>query len=460
MIRHGPYSIKIQNDVLEVYTNDWTNMEKPFEKFASKLHKIRIMDLVGYFLDFLPTDNLEDLSIILRREFEDEFKNCPQNSHMDKVLANSPKLKSLELNNVPVTELSSIGGMETLKALYIDAVELPRLSFDKKKLRNLETLGMVYEQVDSTANLIEIIRTCKKIHSVKFGSCDTSYDIILNEMISLPNLRRVCLENDPCESWYKFSNLESIHMMFSTPVSVTRYQLETLRLLLEFLPTENLENLSVHLLESEYRVYLPEWNHLMGNILSKTPKLKALELNYLPISELSSIGGMGTLETLFIQTTDLPRLNFDINELRNLKTLSLFCPGYNIPDITKLMKKCRKIHTLRIISMCRLPEDTMNEMISLPNLRRLHLFKTSNSCDWDKFSNLEEIRISHNECYPKSRDQIISFLQRSKNLKYFDLHSWRHRDFNRVIRKIIRDIGFEYNEHRREAWIDFPGMSK
>ncbi|KAK0172493.1 hypothetical protein PV328_005804 [Microctonus aethiopoides] len=332
---------------------------------------------------------------------------------------------------------------------------------------------------------------CKKWHNVveiMMGSIRKMYFYVTKDDKSgrfskiYRDLLQISTNNprDLKKPWKKYgNNLNEIQIVYlsyktmlpkfykllakSTQLKYARFKcskLETLRLLLEFLPTENLENLSVHLLESEYRVYLPEWNHLMGNILSKTPKLKALELNYLPISELSSIGGMGTLETLFIQTTDLPRLNFDINELRNLKTLSLFCPGYNIPDITKLMKKCRKIHTLRIISMCRLPEDTMNEMISLPNLRRLHLFKTSNSCDWDKFSNLEEIRISHNECYPKSRDQIISFLQRSKNLKYFDLHSWRHRDFNRVIRKIIRDIGFEYNEHRREAWIDFPGMSK
>ncbi|KAK0079157.1 hypothetical protein PV325_001651 [Microctonus aethiopoides] len=79
----------------------------------------------------------------------------------------------------------------------------------------------------------------------------------------------------------------------------------SLRLLLEALPTENLETLSMQLLGLKYRGVRPEWNHLMGNILSKTPKLKALELNFVPISELSSIGGMGTLETLYKQQTYL-----------------------------------------------------------------------------------------------------------------------------------------------------------
>ncbi|KAK0071158.1 hypothetical protein PV325_013370 [Microctonus aethiopoides] len=84
-------------------------------------------------------------------------------------------------------------------------------------------------------------------------------------------------------------------------------KLRSLRLLLEFLPTENLENLSIDLLEFDYGGARPEWNHLIGNVLSKTPKLKALELNSLPISELSSIGGMETLEALFIQMKALPR---------------------------------------------------------------------------------------------------------------------------------------------------------
>ncbi|KAK0071973.1 hypothetical protein PV326_000617, partial [Microctonus aethiopoides] len=248
----------------------------------------------------------------------------------------------------------------------------------------------------------------------------------------------------------------------STQLKYVRFKcskLGTLRLLLEFLPTENLENLSIHLLESEYRVFLPEWNHLMGNVLSKTPKLKALELNYVPISELSSIGGMGTLETLFIATTDLPRLNFDMNELRNLKTLSLSCHEHSPPDIRELMRKCRKLHTLRIMGMYKLPEDAMNEMISLPNLRCLHLFMTSNTCDWHKFSNLEEIKIRDYQWLQMTRDQIISFFQRSKNLKYYDVRSGKDKRFNGLIHQVIREIGYKNNKDFRETWIDFPHIS-
>ncbi|KAK0172446.1 hypothetical protein PV328_005762 [Microctonus aethiopoides] len=137
----------------------------------------------------------------------------------------------------------------------------------------------------------------------------------------------------------------------------------SLRLLLEALPTENLETLSMQLLGLKYRGVRPEWNHLMGNVLSKTPKLKALELNSVPVPELSSIGGMGTLETLFIATTDLPRLNFDMNELRNLKTLCLCCQRHSSSDITELMRKCRKLHSVEIIGMYGLSKAAMNVMI-------------------------------------------------------------------------------------------------
>ncbi|KAK0077528.1 hypothetical protein PV326_009996, partial [Microctonus aethiopoides] len=237
-------------------------------------------------------------------------------------------------------------------------------------------------------------------------------------------------------------------------------KLRSLRLLLEFLPTENLENLSIDLLEFDYGGARPEWNHLIGNVLSKTPKLKALELNSLPISELSSIGGMETLEALFIQMKALPRLNFDMNELRNLKTLCLFCQEHSPPDIRELMRKCRKLHTLRIMGRYKLPEDAMNEMISLPNLRCLHLFMTSNTCDWHKFSNLEEIKIRNFQWLQMTRDQIISFFQRSKNLKYFDVRSGRHYSFNRLVHQVIREIGYKNNKDFWGTRIEFPDISK
>ncbi|KAK0084852.1 hypothetical protein PV325_006267 [Microctonus aethiopoides] len=252
---HRSYSKKIQNDVLKIRTSNGRYLEKPLRKFASNLYKIKIEDngrwdtspyiykllkkctnltyarlvcqrsqSVEHFLEFLPTDNLEDLSIILN--LKRKMEQWPRNSYMDKVLANSPKLKSLELHNVPITELSSIGGMETLKALYINVEELPHLSFDMKKLRNLETLVITCMQLGSRDNLINLIRNCKKLHSVRFGSDDPSYEIILNEMISLPNLRRLCLL-DFYESWHNFSNLEEIQIWYDEPSSMTKDQIKS-----------------------------------------------------------------------------------------------------------------------------------------------------------------------------------------------------------------------------------------
>lgn len=155
---------------------------------------------------------------------------------------------------MPITELSSIGGMETLNALYIQAKELPHLSFDMKKLRNLETLVITCDEINNPTNLIKLIRNCKKLQNFRFGYENISYDTILNEMISLPNLRRLCLLNS-YESWYEFSNLEDIQIWFKKPSSMTIDQIKS------FL--ERSENLKT------YYFFYPEFNDMFQNVVFK-----------------------------------------------------------------------------------------------------------------------------------------------------------------------------------------------
>ncbi|KAK0172500.1 hypothetical protein PV328_005810 [Microctonus aethiopoides] len=222
---------------------------------------------------------------------------------------------------------------------------------------------------------------------------------------------------------------------------------------LKFLPTDNLEHLLIQLPRT-YEDDQPHLNHLMKTALAKTSKLKTLELCDVPISELSSIGRPGTLKELYIKVDRLPLLNFNMKNLQNLETLIIICYLVDNSTITELMRNCRKLHSFAIRTKDILPETTLNEMMSLPNLRRLHLLSENNSYQsWHKFSNLEDIAIIYQEPVSVTRDQIISFLQRSKNLKTYSIHCNKEcTALNEFFCEVASDIGHECKRHYITPW--------
>lgn len=173
------------------------------------------------------------------------------------------------------------------------------------------------------------------------------------------------------------------------------------------------------------------------------------------MSELSSIGGMGTLKTLYLRLSGLPRLNFDMTKLQNLETLVISCMQMeNNSDITELLRNTKKLHSIEFASTNILPETALNEMMSLPNLRRLHLMTFRNSYEsWHKFSNLEDIQINQVQDFLSTRDQIKSFLKRSKNLKTYHFEiTERICDFNKLIDEVASDIGHECKKSNFDEW--------
>ncbi|KAK0095137.1 hypothetical protein PV326_009135 [Microctonus aethiopoides] len=226
---------------------------------------------------------------------------------------------------------------------------------------------------------------------------------------------------------------------------------------LEFMPHDNLEHLSIRLFLT-YQSVRVKMNHLMDNILAKAPKLKCLDLYHVPITELSSIGGMSTLKILFLEGKVLPRLNFDMKKLQNLETLCIKYRKVHAADIEELLRNCKQLHSLCIECDDILPETILNEIMSLSNLRRLHLSTTKNSYEqWYKFSNLEQILILQQKPLFTTRDQIVNFFQRSKNLVsyYFETNSRRYRDFNEIFHEVASDIGHECKRKFSFEWTEW-----
>ncbi|KAK0084848.1 hypothetical protein PV325_006263 [Microctonus aethiopoides] len=228
---------------------------------------------------------------------------------------------------------------------------------------------------------------------------------------------------------------------------------------LKFLPTENLEQLSIQMFPVFDDVQ-HELDYHVGKVLKKTPKLESLELKCVPISELpSSFGGIGTIKALYLRMVGSPRLNFDMKKLQNLEMLIyIFSNSDEVEAITKLMINCRTLRSIFFSSEDILPETTLNVMMSLPNLRRLNLLTTESSYEsWHQFSNLENIHLIQHKFLFSTRNQIINFLQRSKNLKTFYVEiSYNHQDYNECIQQIASDIGHECKAERCDDWIWWP----
>ncbi|KAK0179379.1 hypothetical protein PV327_005137 [Microctonus hyperodae] len=234
---------------------------------------------------------------------------------------------------------------------------------------------------------------------------------------------------------------------------------ESLERFLKFLPTKNLEYLSINF-GTMCKCIEPRLNFHLKKVLGKTTKLKHLHFDSMYISEFPLIGGIGTLKKLTLRIIDTTALNSNIEKLQNLETLDIVCQEiYNAANITKLMRICRKLHTIQFWSHDMLPETTLNEMISLPNLRNLNLITIKNSYkSWYKFSNLERIGIWQKEALSPTRDQIQSFLERSKNLKTYEFMFVKpNGHFNNLFQKVATDIGHKcerYCSIERSAWKD------
>ncbi|KAK0094139.1 hypothetical protein PV326_011734 [Microctonus aethiopoides] len=230
---------------------------------------------------------------------------------------------------------------------------------------------------------------------------------------------------------------------------------------LKFLPTENLEQLSIQMFYLSDDAQ-PQLNDHVRKVLMNTPKLESLELEGVPISELPSFGGIGTIKALYFRIFRMigtPRLNFDMKKLQNLEVLIyIFSKLGEVEAITKLMMNCKQLHSVSFSSEDILPETTLNVMMSLPNLRHLHLFTIKSSYEsWHQFSNLENIYLSQYKFLLSTRNQIIDFLRRSKNLKtyYFDIRD-HCQDFNEFFQQVASDIGHECKAKDSNDWMWWP----
>lgn len=183
-----------------------------------------------------------------------------------------------------------------------------------------------------------------------------------------------------------------------------------------------------------------------------------MELNNAPISDLTSIGGKGNLNSLFIDTLRLPRLKFDMKDVQNLETLVISCDTMESTSyIADLMKNCRKLHSIYFDGSDILPETILNDIMSMPNLRRLHLSTTKNSYEssWYKFSNLVEIRVSQQEPFSSTKEQIISFLQRSKHLRTFYFLHQSCLGFNKLFQEVASEMCHGCKKHYPTDWTNW-----
>ncbi|KAK0174246.1 hypothetical protein PV327_011109 [Microctonus hyperodae] len=226
------------------------------------------------------------------------------------------------------------------------------------------------------------------------------------------NLHTIVIHDTECDCYmlYKFyrllpkcTKLKSAQLNCNIPMTATAF--------LQFLPTDNLENLSINMSFRPYPIVISELSELMRKVLAKSRKLKSLNVRKMPISKGSW---------------------------------------------AELIRKCRKLHTIRIDSEFSLPENILKEMMSLQNLRNLFLYAYSGSYEtWHQFSNLENICIlQFNQPYSlPTKNQIKSFLQRSRNLKTYYFFSNK---LTEMVQQVASDIGHECKKNDFEyldEWI-------
>ncbi|KAK0071386.1 hypothetical protein PV326_001306, partial [Microctonus aethiopoides] len=128
--------IDTQNALLYHYISDYTSegLSTNIYKLLKQSRNLKHIELTCWgsrscerFLKYVPKNSLKYLSISLR--LQPTTKN-EWGLAVNKVLKKMPRLKSLELQCVPIGNLSSIGGKQTLKALFIGMPDLKNIEFN------------------------------------------------------------------------------------------------------------------------------------------------------------------------------------------------------------------------------------------------------------------------------------------------------------------------------------------
>ncbi|KAK0179380.1 hypothetical protein PV327_005138 [Microctonus hyperodae] len=304
-------SVQIKNKTLEVWGGNSNRLNMPIKTFASELKKIKIFNenrraiipysvfkslakckrlnyaeieccssrQLSYFLKYLPTNNLEHLSLSLRPRYINNNEHPPE-ILIEDVLSKATKLKSLQLKNLPIAELLLIWDMEALETLFIKSIKNPGMNIYMKKFPNLTTLVISGTRLNISVGIAELMRNCRKLHSIQIDTYRILSEAILNEMMSLPNLRRLSLSAHESydEKWCKFSNLEDIQISQWEPYLVTRDEIKSFLRRSENLKTydfrfsknqhfnETIQDVAFNIGHKCKNEYLPQWTEWCNTV--------------------------------------------------------------------------------------------------------------------------------------------------------------------------------------------------
>ncbi|KAK0166018.1 hypothetical protein PV328_004478 [Microctonus aethiopoides] len=324
---------------------------------------------------------------------------------------------------------------------YIKVVKRQKLSYVCKKWQSVNQL---------------MLRSMKKLvcHcEIHFNSSVvTQYDDMINFTDYIPDkfevlLRRFCdhvkeveiLGNTPC--FFSTSFWEAFALC--TKLTYARFLCYTSGFLNEFLiylPTDNLENLSIENRET-HDEFNPDLQNYIIEVLTKAKKLKTIDICRVPMDELRSIGGLDNLQSLYIKVMKPLHLSFGSMKLPNLETIVI--EGSKLDDviISELVTKCENLHTVSLITENLFCKATLKEIMKLPNLRNIRISP----------------RFLFDEDPSITKDVISVLLQRSKNLKTF----YFYHDLNYLFNDVIREAGYNCDQcydHRYYEWITHHAM--
>ncbi|KAK0179374.1 hypothetical protein PV327_005132 [Microctonus hyperodae] len=229
----------------------------------------------------------------------------------------------------------------------------------------------------------------------------------------------------------KYQNLSFTHFDCHYSQSIEK--------LLKFLPTDNQEDLSIIFIDrySDVTEHDLDDVDVLGEMTKKVltqTKFKFLIIDSLQFSDISWFEGMSTLTKMFIRFKELDLFSLHWSELNpNIEIITIFKDELDDYRIVKELRKIFRKHTIQFNSEDVSSETTLNEMLSLPNLRFLSFYTCS-----ETFSNLEIIPFEQPESYSAIKDQIKSFVQRSRILETYYISCSK---LNETVHKVASDIG-------------------
>ncbi|KAK0175192.1 hypothetical protein PV327_008962 [Microctonus hyperodae] len=142
------------------------------------------------FLKYLPTDNLEHLSIVSAGAVQEKF-DLELQDRINEVLTKATKLISVDMFNMPIRQIRAIKGLQNLKSLYITIKKPFSFRFDNMELPNLETIvvkGNIVQDI-----IIAELYKCRKLRTVSLITSNLYSKNILNLILALPKLRHLQL---------------------------------------------------------------------------------------------------------------------------------------------------------------------------------------------------------------------------------------------------------------------------